>query len=206
MDIIIFAALAFYLLYKLYSVLGQETSEENFFNKFNNSKNVTNTAIKNPQLPIELFKNHKFSSAFTLIHSYDNNFSEEHFIHGAKKFFEIIIKAFGDKDKSYLKTLMSVDVYEKFLQQLDKAQEKQQTIEKILVSIKEIEIIEANVKDKQASMVIKFISEQINLIRDVAGNIIQGDPSEVEVLEDVWQLSRNLENKNPHWLLVGMNI
>jgi predicted lipid-binding transport protein (Tim44 family) len=206
MDIIIFAALAFYLLYKLYSILGQEGSQESFLNKFNNSQNVTNTAIKTPAVAIELFKDHKFASTLKLIHDYDHNFSEENFLGGAKKFFEILIKAFCAKDKSYLKTLMSANVYEKFLQQLTTADDKKQTIEKILVAIKEIEIVEANVKEKQATIAVKFISEQINLIRDAEGVIIHGDPTEVELLEDVWQLSRNLEQNNPNWLLVGINI
>ena len=45
------------------------------------------------------------------------------------------------------------------------------------------------------------MSEQINLIKDAGGKILQGDENFVQKINDVWTFEQNLTEHNNMWLL-----
>jgi predicted lipid-binding transport protein (Tim44 family) len=201
MDIIFFAFVALYIFYKLYMMLGQESGKQNFLNQFHNIKDITDTDSGDIVSQIELFNNHKFSNIFTQINAQDNSFSEEKFIKGAKSAFELVIKAFCAGDKELLQSLLKKNIYDQFVRKIDEAADRKNQVSKILVSINQVEIIDAKIEGKIAIITVKFVSEQINFTKNANEELIEGDLSTINKLEDIWKFSKDIAISNPNWLL-----
>ena len=107
-DIIIFAGIAIFLVFRLRNVLGKRTGfEKNITNKVSPKNDEDNNEQKTQNIPelndsiIELKK------AYETLGSFDHN----KFIEGAKLAFETIINAFNNGDKKTLKKLLTKEVY-----------------------------------------------------------------------------------------------
>ena len=49
---------------------------------------------------------------------------------------------------------------------------------------------------------IRFASEQVNVVRDGAGNVVEGDPGTAEEVVDIWTFERDTRSPDPNWTLV----
>ena len=49
----------------------------------------------------------------------------------------------------------------------------------------------------------KFVTEQIEVVRDAAGEVVSGNPSRVATVTDIWTFARNTRSRNPNWTLVA---
>ena len=52
-------------------------------------------------------------------------------------------------------------------------------------------------------MTAKIVSEQIEVVRDAAGEPVSGDPTKVSTVTDIWTFARNTRSRNPNWTLVA---
>ena len=59
---------------------------------------------------------------------------------------------------------------------------------------------------RTAFVTVKFISEQINVTRDKAGTIIDGDPDQPLEVVDIWTFARNTRSRNPNWTLIETRV
>ena len=64
-------------------------------------------------------------------------------------------------------------------------------------------IIEAEIKDRQAFVTVKFVSELISVTRDADGEVVEGDPKKVREVTDIWTFAREVASRNPNWKLVA---
>ena len=78
-------------------------------------------------------------------------------------------------------------------------------MEDTLVGISVSEIVEAFVEGVTENITVKFVSEQINVIKDSSGEVVEGDPNTVIETIDFWTFSRNAQSKDPNWTLVATN-
>ena len=60
-----------------------------------------------------------------------------------------------------------------------------------MVDIRDADLIEARMDGRTAFVTVKFISEQINVTRDSAGAVIDGDPEQPLEVVDIWTFARN---------------
>ncbi len=58
-------------------------------------------------------------------------------------------------------------------------------------------------RDRTASVTVTFTSEQINVLKDSEGRILDGDPNAVSTITDVWTFARNTRSRDPNWTLVA---
>ena len=49
----------------------------------------------------------------------------------------------------------------------------------------------------------EFISEQVNILKNDKGEVIEGDENFVQKITDVWTFERALNAKNNQWILVS---
>ena len=75
-------------------------------------------------------------------------------------------------------------------------------LEHSLISIKSVDIENINVKESIADIVVKFVSEQVNLLKNEKGKILEGDNEYVENHIDYWTFSKDLKSSNPNWKLI----
>ena len=54
----------------------------------------------------------------------------------------------------------------------------------------------------RARVTVRFTSEQINVTRDASGNVVDGDPRQIETVIDLWTFERDTRSRDPNWQLV----
>ena len=184
-DIIIFAGIAIFLVFRLRSVLGKRTGYEKAIERPAQStqKEKQTTEIKKqiPELKDEFIK-------LKIAYEHLNNFDHKQFLEGAKIAFETIINAFNKGDKKTLKTLLSKDVFKKFEEAIDSKNidPNYQFFSLNIDSIEDVTIDSENIQIR-----IKFISEQFK----------NDDESTVVKKLDAWTFKKPIKSLNPNWLL-----
>lgn len=219
-DIIIFAAVAVYVGVKLFNALGNKDYDEHIQNAKNDNNVVQFPNGADPSHlkgqidlkfePItdkyeDLEKKYgpDLAKKIKKIESIDPSFTEDNFLTGAKSAFEVILKAFSVGDKTTLKNLLSKDIYKGFIAEIDKRDKDTKVPENTLVSILASNIKSVALDRKSAKIGVEIISEQINLIKDKDGEIIEGNPSHVNKISELWTFARNLTSSNPNWELIA---
>jgi predicted lipid-binding transport protein (Tim44 family) len=133
----------------------------------------------------------------------DSSFDPQHFISGAKGAYEMIVLAFANGDRRALKDLLSSEVYESFEAVIRDREKHEQKTETRFVSIDKAELVGAEVRDRNAQLTVRFVSQMISVTRDRAGAIVDGNPEKVSDITDVWTFARDITSRDPNWKLVG---
>ncbi|HSK38606.1 MAG TPA: Tim44/TimA family putative adaptor protein [Arenibaculum sp.] len=218
-DILIFAMIAAFLVYRLRSVLGRRHGEERQRPNPYESRpgqggakapdNVVHLPERNPPAEASMNGRHEplpLSAGLASVREADPNFDEKHFLQGARAAFEMIVDAFARGDADALRPLLSDSVFENFAQAIKDRQQRGETLETRIVEIKDADLVEAGVEGRSAFVTVKFISDQINVTRDGAGTVVDGDPDQFLEVVDIWTFARNIRSRDPNWLLVETRV
>ena len=133
----------------------------------------------------------------------DNDFSPREFLGGARMAYEMIVNAFAEGDKQALKPLLSREVYDGFAAAIDERKKLQHTLESKFVGINKADISKISIAGGDAQISIKFVSDLITATLDEEGRVIDGDPSEIQEITDVWTFERPVNSRDPNWRLVA---
>jgi len=133
----------------------------------------------------------------------DAKFDPVDFIAGARIAFEIILSAFAKGDAKALRPLLSDQVFENFNGAIEERARNKQRLDTTLVGILSADIVDAELAGNEARVSVKFVSQQISVTKDQEGRIVDGDPSEVANITDVWTFQRQVKARDPNWVLVG---
>jgi len=183
-DIIIFAVIAVFIIYRLRSVLGKRTGFQKNINQQEFVKKETKpTEIKIPQLK-------ESEQKLEAVYKKVSSFNHKEFLEGAKKAFEIIITAFNKGDKGTLKNLVSKDVYNAFEGAINSGSNNPNSQFYSLV-IDGVE--DAKVEAGKISIAVNFTSEQI--LSDNEDSIVKN--------KDTWVFEKPESSTGPAWLLVS---
>lgn len=130
------------------------------------------------------------------------NFSKEKFINNSKRAFEIINSAFSSGNVEDLEMLVNKNLIKKFKDVIQKRNEDGIVSESDLISFSNVEINDAKItKSGIAQISLKFISEQINILKNKKNEIIEGDENFIQNITDIWTFERDITSNNPTWLL-----
>ena len=133
----------------------------------------------------------------------ESDFNAAEFLEGAKAAYEMIVTAFAQGDRKTLKDLLSRDVYEGFERAIGERERRGETVETTFVSIDKAEMAGAELQGKNAQVVVRFLSKLITATRDASGTVVDGSPEAVADVTDVWTFARTLGSRDPNWLLVA---
>jgi predicted lipid-binding transport protein (Tim44 family) len=137
----------------------------------------------------------------------DGAFDPEHFIRGARQAYEMIVTAFAEGNRKMLRDLLSNDVYQSFVAAISEREGKGEQVDQSFVGISKADILEAEVEKGAANITVRFVSQLIQAKRDKGGAIIEGDPSRIKEVTDIWTFSRDVSTakarQNPNWKLVA---
>jgi predicted lipid-binding transport protein (Tim44 family) len=132
----------------------------------------------------------------------DPQFTATAFLQGAKMAYEMVFDAFAKGDKKTLSMLLSSELYDTFAREIDSRDGSAQKADTTLVSVTAKSISEASVNGSIARIKVVFDSEQITVVRNDNGEIIEGNPSDVTQVEEDWVFERNVTSKNPNWKVI----
>jgi predicted lipid-binding transport protein (Tim44 family) len=135
----------------------------------------------------------------------DSNFSVSDFMGGAGGAYEMILMAFENGEIEDVLPFLSPDVYETFEQVIDLRKKENVLVEATFVGLREISLIgaEFDKSSKEGELTVKFVGELTSVIRDAAGDIIEGNPNEIKKQKDVWTFARVMGSDDPNWQLVA---
>ncbi len=221
-DIIVFAILAVFLVFQLWTVLGRRTGHEGQprdpLRRDNSNPSTSGSNDKSVAPParaagaddtVTSFSRARgaysgaLAQALTDIELADRGFVPEEFLTGARGAYELIVTGFANGDKSTLGPLLSEDVFDQFEQVIDQRERAGQIVESSFVGIRSADIIGASFNQSIAEITVKFVSELISVTKDQDGAVIEGDPNQVREVRDVWTFARDVSSRNPNWVLVA---
>ena len=133
----------------------------------------------------------------------DSAFDPDHFVNGSKQAYEMIVTAFAEGNRKMLKDLLSREVMDGFNAAITDREKRGEVIDQSFVGISKAGITEAELKNGQATITVKFESPLISATRDKGGEVISGDPQKITDVTDYWSFAREIASKNPNWKLVA---
>ena len=212
LQIFILAVVALFLFWRLRAVLGSREGFEKTLKEIKEPSDVINAAgvidppDKNSQ-DDDIFdyveENSKSAEVFKKMKEYNSDFSVNKFVSGAKMAYEIILMAFEKGDIEKLEALLEKKVLASFKSVIEKRKKDGLIIDAKFIGMRDIRVINASFsqKTKVADVTLSFKSEITTVVKDSAGNIIEGHPDEIKKQKDTWIFSKNLSEKSPMWLL-----
>lgn len=123
------------------------------------------------------------------------------FTQGAQDAFVIVVEAFAQGDRETLQNLLAPHVYAAFDAALKDREEKGETVETEIHSVRRAEVLKARVVDKEAVITLRFIADETCVVRDRDGKILSGDPDRITEMNDIWTFARPIKSRDPRWLL-----
>jgi predicted lipid-binding transport protein (Tim44 family) len=218
-DIILFAMIAAFLILRLRSVLGRHRhdgrpprdpyekprtlpTDETVVTLPDRSEPARGTA-RRVETPVVDPAATPLEAAITRIRIADPRFELREFVAGAKAAFEMIVEGFAKADRKTLQMLLAPEVYENFEGAIREREQKNHTLENTLIRIVTVEPVEAELEGSQASITLKIVSEQVNVTRNAAGEVVDGNANHITEVTDIWTFSRDLRSRDPNWKLVA---
>lgn len=206
-DIVFFAMVAAFLVLRLRSVLGRRTGNERPPQELGGlrgkpSDNVIDLASARKPAPEEIPEG-PVGAGLLAIRAADPSFAIEDFLSGARAAFAMIVGAYAAGEKGVLKPLLSPSVYHGFAEAIDARARSGETLDTELVSVRSAEIVDARMEGGVANVTVRFRSEQVNLVKDLEGRVLDGDPERISDVTDEWTFARDTTSRDPNWQLVA---
>ncbi|PHQ99114.1 MAG: preprotein translocase subunit Tim44 [Marinosulfonomonas sp.] len=133
------------------------------------------------------------------------SFAVGEFLQGARGAYEMILMAFERGDLESIKPFLSEEVFDTFADVVASREKQGLTIDAQFIGVREITLTKAKfLKTKsRGEVTVKFVGELTSVVRDKAGDIIEGKVNEIKRQKDVWTFARNMGTNDPNWKLVA---
>lgn len=213
-DILILAMIAIFIVNRLKNVLGKKTgNESDIVEKFSQKKaafkesepDKTETTQNNEnkkQASRPLHSDKKINDSINQIITISPGFDLDSFIEGAKKAFEFILTKYSKNDAKSLNRLVSEEIFSAFNNQIVERKKNSETLEITVISVKDPEIQSIKIEKKNKALIcLRFDSEQVQLTKNIKGEVIDGDNNQILSIRENWTFSKNLKNNDPNWTL-----
>jgi predicted lipid-binding transport protein (Tim44 family) len=132
----------------------------------------------------------------------DRGFEPLGFTAGGRAAFTTIVEAFAKGDTATLRPLLDGPTYASFEAAIRGRAERKEIAETTLIGFEASDVAAAAMEATNAVVTVRFVSEQINVVRNAEGQIIDGNPNEVQKVIDLWTFRRDTNSSDPNWLLI----
>ena len=186
-DIILLGMIAGFIILRLRNILGRKTGHESkIYTRFEETK--FNVPKKNTTTPKP---------------NYDKLDGQEkkNFLQGAEIAYETILTAFASGDNKKLKSLLTSDMADNFIEAIKTRNKENIKSEFTFIGMKESNLEKYEKVSNNLFASVKFVSEVISVKKNKEGQIIEGSPDKIKFVTDYWKFTRNVLNQNPNWYL-----
>jgi predicted lipid-binding transport protein (Tim44 family) len=212
MELTIYAIIAFFIFSRLYNAFGKSNQVTKKYIKLNTVQ--VETKIDNLQDNVQEEEEDKFkyvsseniTSILDVVQKIklkEPKFSTDKFIEGAEKAFEIVLSSYSKGDLKTIKPLLSKSLFDNLSAKVEKYKNNGETLENTLISIETKKLIKLELLNSVIHANVKFVSEQINILKDKEGKVISGN-SATEMIEDILEFKRTAGSSSPKWILSDM--
>lgn len=216
-EIIFFAMIAVFLIFRLRSVLGrrsghhQERRSEDArpdapidapADASSNDNVIALPGHDKPETEPEEDPG-PLAEGYRAIRSADPAFDPEGFVQGARTAFEMVVTAFAAGDRDTLRSLTGDDVLANFETTIAGREAAGHIYDATLIGIRSADIVDAGLERAEARVTVRFISEQVAVLRDGDGEAIEGSARDIVEITDIWTFARDTRSPDPNWQLVA---
>jgi predicted lipid-binding transport protein (Tim44 family) len=211
-SLVVFAALAIFVVWKLRSVLGIRVDREPPAAQFAPPP-VRNAPLPGappaedvvPLAPQERWKGvidkEDAAPALDAIARADSRFDGRGFLDGARRAYEMIVGAFAKGDRDALRPLLSKEVYDGFAHEIARREAAGETLETAVVAIDQAVIDSALAEPRRNEITVHFAVRLITIRRDKSGETIEG--GNTLPVEELWTFARDPRASDPNWKLIA---
>jgi predicted lipid-binding transport protein (Tim44 family) len=127
------------------------------------------------------------------------------FLQGARGAYEMILMAFEKGELDRIRPFLSDDVEASFAEAIAQRERDGLTVEASFLGIKELVLHDATFtpESRFAEITVRFVADQTYVVRNKAGEIVEGSPREVKKTRDIWTFARQMGSDDPNWQLVA---
>jgi predicted lipid-binding transport protein (Tim44 family) len=225
MDILVYAVIAFFIAYRLYTVLGQRGEDGRqrpnpFSMKPPASGKATGNNGEDNLLSLPLPKKdvprmnedpaapfaadpapQSLAGGLHAIHRADPAFDEREFLKGARVAFEMIVYGFAAGERGTLKNLLGPALYKSFEADMDAREARGERYEMKTLALRDADIVNARMIGREATIDVQFISDQAKAVYDKDGQLLHDPGRSLEQITDRWRFQRDTSSRNPNWQL-----
>jgi predicted lipid-binding transport protein (Tim44 family) len=142
------------------------------------------------------------SAGVAAVRAADPGFEPISFAGGARAAFTTIVEAFAKGETGPLRPLLDPPTFASFEAAIRGRAERREKAETTLIGFEASDVAAAEMQGSFAQVTVRFVSEQINVVRNAEGQIADGNPNEVQKVVDLWTFRRDTKSSDPNWLLV----
>jgi predicted lipid-binding transport protein (Tim44 family) len=218
-SIIVLAALAVFVVWKLWSVLGVRTERERpaadrfqgqgFGRRMGGPAAAQRPGFSPEPAPLaeDRWKGVAEPGAawagLDAIAAADRGFSGETFVEGAKKAYEMVVEAFAKGDRDTLHNLLAKDVFDSFAAEITGREQRGETAQAQVVAMESAKVEDAQLNQRRAQITLRFVVKLVTSRSNRAGEVIEGDATQPIEITDLWTFARDTGSRDPNWKLVA---
>ena len=133
------------------------------------------------------------------------SFSVSEFLTGARGAYEMILMAFEKGDIASIRAFLSDDVFATFTDVVEAREREGLTIESHFVGLRELALQNATFDrdSKEGEITVRFVGELTSVVRNKAGEVVEGSPTATKRQRDLWTFARRMGVDDPNWQLVA---
>ncbi len=206
-DLILFGMIAAFLVLRLRSILGRRTGlERQPVPPLSPRVGPIIEGRAEPPAPSRTLPDDASALGQTLgrMRAVDHAFDPARFLEGAESAFRMIVAAFAAGDRGRLRTLLSDEVYRSFDLAIAAREQAGHTQVSEITSLHPATIEGAALAGSRADVTVRFVSDQMSVVKDEKGQIVSGAEASTE-LTDIWTFERDLTTRDPAWRLTGVS-
>ncbi len=117
--------------------------------------------------------------------------------------FRMIVEAYAQSNEAALRPLLDDIVFDQFAHAIAARRQAQEINASELLDVISGTIVEGSLEGPIAQLTVRFVSRQLILVKNAAGDVIEGNAERPVQLTDHWSFSRDLRSTSPNWLLVA---
>lgn len=213
-ELIVLAGIALFLILRLKNVLGTRDG----FEKPKSPMPGDNGLKKNQKTKFEVIEGgmdrditdhvdegSDAAKALMAMKEIERDFGVSDFLEGSRGAYEMILMAFENGDVEDVKPFLSEEIFKSFQEGIDARKDKGLVVEANFVGVREVVLRAADLDPDtlEAELTVRFTGELTSVVRDSAGEIIEGDPKAIKKQRDIWTFSRVMGSDDPNWQLVA---
>ena len=201
LDILIFAIIAVFLIFRLKNILGTKTDfEDSNFNKNKTENNIANVVSIDTKKTTQ--SNDKENKEMLKIKEIDKTYNHIEFIDGSQIFFKMVLDAFVEGNLDKVKEFIKPSVLKNFNSVIKERNKESETLIIHLKSINKTEIFSSEINKTVLRISVLFESFQIKALNDKDNNLIDGDLNKEILVKDIWVFERKINYLNQNWTLI----
>jgi predicted lipid-binding transport protein (Tim44 family) len=211
-SLIVFAALAIFVIWKLRSVLGLRVDREppsaQFAPRPVGPRPLPGAPPEQDVAPVKSEDRWKgvtdkedAAPALDAISAADSRFDGHAFLDGSRRAYEMIVTAFAKGDRDTLRPLLAKDVFDGFAHEIARREAAGETLETAIVAIDTALIDSASAAPRNNEITVRFAVRLLSIRRDRNGDTVDG--GNTLPVEELWTFARDPRASDPNWKLVA---